>query len=175
MEQSPKFNSKSQTKSSKSQDFYEKVDFCGLWMLCGCNVDAMWMFRSLEKCQKSRFVGLRGGARARAPWGPKGPGPLGAPRASSNSRKSTFSHFPRLLTATERPHSVHRASTPKKSRFVYKILSFLISSELFRLQKSLWGRKPTYFYQENKDKSRKTWKFRKNGKSKNLKIPGNKH
>ena len=90
--------------------------------------------------RKSRLAGVRGGARARAPWGPKGPGPLGAPRASSNSRKSTFSHFPRLLTATERPHSVHRASTPKKSRFFVKIFSFLISSEFFRLSKIDLGR-----------------------------------
>ena len=40
------------------------------------------------------------------------------PGASSKPRKSTVSNFPRLLTAKARPHSFHRASTPKKSLFV---------------------------------------------------------
>ena len=61
---------------------------------------------------------------------PGAPGPLGAPRASSNSRKSTFSDFPRLLTATERPHSVHRASTPKKSRFFFNATVLLVQFQI---------------------------------------------
>jgi len=113
----PNSTAKVHQKAVKVKIFCEKVYFCGLWVLCGCNVDAMWMFRTLEKCQKSKFVGIRGGARAprcpgtRDPWGLD-------PRASPKPHKLTFWHFSRLLNihiaSTLHPHSIHR---PRKSTF----------------------------------------------------------
>ena len=101
-----------------------------MWTKCGQSVVEVWSLKVLESVEK---VDLRGSEEARGPGplGALGPGPLGAPRASSNSRKSTFSHFPGLLTATERPHSVHIASTPKKSQFFFENLTFLLISRDF--------------------------------------------
>ena len=117
LKQSPKFNSKSRSKSTKSQTKKEKENFCGLWMLCGCNVDAMWIFRNLEKGQTTRFVGLRGGARAPRGPDPRAPRGLG-PRAFPNPTNRMFKHFSRLLNihiaSTLHPHSIH---SPQKSIF----------------------------------------------------------
>ena len=91
---SKKRRQKSYPKTRKSLGFQQKsrllrfVD--DMWTKCGQSVVEVWSLKVWESAEQIDLWGS-GEARGPHPLGALGPGPLGAPRASSDPRKSAFS------------------------------------------------------------------------------------